>query len=42
MDWVDPIASESIEEREDDMFSFAAGFVAWMLKQASSSRGNYP
>ena len=30
MDWVNPISSEPIEEREDDMSNLAAGFATWM------------
>ena len=32
VDWVDPISSEPVEEREDDMSSLAAGFTAGMRK----------
>ena len=39
MDWVDPISSEPAEEREGDMSSLAAGFVALMCKRASSAQG---
>ena len=39
MDWVDLISSETAEEREGDMSSLAAGFVAPMHKRASSDQG---
>ena len=39
MDWVDPIASEPIEERENDMSSLHAGYSAHMSKQATSAQG---
>ena len=37
VDWVDPNASDSTEEREDDMSSLAAGFAVWILKWAASA-----
>ena len=37
MDWVDPVSSEPIEEREDDMSSLAAGFTAQIHKRAASA-----
>ena len=36
---MDPISSEPAEEREGDMSSLAAGFVALMCKRASSAQG---
>ena len=36
MDYVDPNASDSDKEREDNMSSLATGFVAWMHKRAAS------
>ena len=38
MDWVDLISSESVEEREEDMFSLAAGFPVRMCKLAASAQ----
>ena len=35
MDWVDPISSEPVEEKEDDMSSLTTKFVALMLKRAA-------
>ena len=32
MDWTDPTASESAEEREDDMSNLVARLAAWMRK----------
>ena len=37
MDWVDPIVSESAEEREDDMSNLVVGFSSWIRKQATSA-----
>ena len=39
MDWLDPPASDSVEEREEDMFSLADGFATWMCKLAASAQG---
>ena len=39
MDWVDPNASDPAEEKDDDMSSLAAGFVAWMRERATSAQG---
>ena len=39
MDCVDPIASEPVEEREDNMSSLATGFSATMSKRAASAQG---
>ena len=39
LEWVDSIASDPAEERENDMFSLAAGFTVWMSKQAVSAQG---
>ena len=39
VDWVDLNSSEPAEEREGDMSSLAAGFVAWMRKRAVSAQG---
>ena len=39
VDWVDPIASDSVEERGDDMSSLDAGFVAQICKQFASAQG---
>ena len=36
MDWVDPISSELVEEREGDMSSLAYGFSAHMCKRVAS------
>ena len=33
---MDPNASDQVEEKDDDMSSLAAGFSAWMHKQAAS------
>ena len=38
VDWVDPILSEPIEEREEDMSRLAAGFTALMCKRAASDQ----
>ena len=38
MDWTNPIVNESVEEREVEMSSLAAGFVAWMRKQAARAQ----
>ena len=38
MEWVDSIASDPAEEREDDMSSLAVEFVARMRKRATSSQ----
>ena len=38
MDCEDPISSEPAEEREEDMSSLAAGFVARMHKRAASAQ----
>ena len=38
MDLVDLISSESVEEREGDMSSLVAGFVAQMRKRAASAQ----
>ena len=38
VDWVDPISSELVEGREDDMSNFDAGFVAWMCPQDKGSQ----
>ena len=38
MDWVDPISSESAEEREEDMSSLAVGFTTQILKRAASAQ----
>ena len=47
MDWLDPTASDSVEKREEDMFSLVAGFAARMCSErraASGERsgGDYP
>ena len=39
VEWVDSIASDSAEEREDDMSSLTVGFVEQMHKQAASAQG---
>ena len=39
VDWVDPNASDPIEEREDDMSSLAVGFSSRMRKQAANAQG---
>ena len=39
MDWTDPTVSESAEEREAEMSSLAAGFVARMCKRAANTQG---
>ena len=39
MDWVDPISSETGEERDDDMSSLANGFSTTMLKRVASTQG---
>ena len=39
MDWVDPNASDPVEEREDDMSSLVTGFSARMRKRAASAQG---
>ena len=39
VDWVDPNASNPVEEREDDMSSLATGFAVRMCKQAASAQG---
>ena len=39
MDWVDPNASDLVEEWEDNLSNLAAGFVAWIRKQAASAQG---
>ena len=38
VDWVDPIANESAEEREDNMSSLTARFSTRMRKQATSAQ----
>ena len=37
VDWVDLVASEPVEEIEDDMSSRAAGFIGRMLKRVVSA-----
>ena len=37
-DWVDPISSEPVKGREDDMSNFIARFAVWMRPQAKGSR----
>ena len=39
MDWVDPNASDSAKDMEDDMSSFAVGFSTQMCKRAMSAQG---
>ena len=39
MDWVGLAASESAEERAEDMFGLATGLVSWMRKHAASAQG---
>ena len=38
VDWVDPILSEPVEEREEDMSSLDAGFTTRMRKRAASDQ----
>ena len=38
--WVDSIASDSAEEREDDLSNLAARFALRMFKQATSAQGD--
>ena len=38
MDLVNPISSESVEKRKEDMSSLAAGFVARICKRAASTQ----
>ena len=37
LDWLDPIASEPVEEREEDMSSLVVGFVTRMHNCAESA-----
>ena len=39
VDWVNPISSESAEERESNMSSLIVGFSTRMSKRATSSQG---
>ena len=39
MDWVDPIVSKPVEEREDDMSNLVTEFAARMRKLAGSAQG---
>ena len=39
VDWVDPISSESVEERKSDMSTLTVGFVVRMRKRAVSAQG---
>ena len=37
MNWVDPNASDSTEEREEGMYSLVAWFAVWIRKRAMSA-----
>ena len=39
MDWVDPNASDTTKEREDDMSSLVSRFATRMSKRAASAQG---
>ena len=39
VDWLDPPASDSAEEMEEDMFSLASGFAVRIRKRAASTQG---